>query len=71
MKMRLLYILYCTPTPAMWQQGSFNPFAILHVPIYRSPYPLRGGISGGGGGGGWAQNAGTFFGGAGGGGGPV
>jgi hypothetical protein len=33
--MRLLYILYCPPTPAKWGQGSFNPFAILHVPVYR------------------------------------
>ena len=41
MKMRLLYILYCPPTPATWGQGSFNPFAILHVPIYRSSNPLR------------------------------
>ena len=46
MKMRLLYILYCPPTPATWHQGSFNPFAILHVPIYRSsppPRPIEGG----------------------------
>ena len=39
MKMRLLYILYCTPTPATWREGPFNPLAILHVPIYRSPSP--------------------------------
>jgi hypothetical protein len=39
MKMRLLYILYCPPTPATGRQGSFNPFAILHVPIYRSSPP--------------------------------
>ncbi len=39
MKMRLLYILYCPPTPATWRQGPFNPLAILHVPIYRSPPP--------------------------------
>ncbi len=39
MKMRLLYILYCPPTPATWRQGPFNPFAILHMPIYRSPPP--------------------------------
>ncbi len=42
MKMMLLYILYCSPTPATWVQGYFVPFAILHVPIYRSsPPPLR------------------------------
>ncbi len=39
MKMRLLYILYCPPTPAMWRQGPFNTFAILHMAIYRSPPP--------------------------------
>ncbi len=39
MKMRLLYILYCPPTPATWRQGPFNPFAILHMPIYQSPSP--------------------------------
>ena len=37
MKMRLLYILYCPPTPATWRQGPFKTFAILHMPIYRSP----------------------------------
>ena len=47
MKIRLLYILYCPPTPATWRQGSFNPTAILHVPIYRSPPPLRGPSRGG------------------------
>jgi hypothetical protein len=49
MKMRLLYILYCPPTPATWRQGSSNPFVILHVPIYRSPPPSaahRGGRGG-------------------------
>jgi hypothetical protein len=35
-KMILLYIFYCSPTPAISVQGSFVPFAILHVPIYRS-----------------------------------
>ena len=41
MKMRLLYILYCPPTtPATWRQGPFNTFAILHMPIYRSPPPI-------------------------------
>ncbi len=51
MKMRLLYILYCPPgpTPATWRQGSSNPFAILHVPIYQSPPPLRGPSRKGGG----------------------
>ncbi len=49
MKMRLLYILYCPPTPATWRQGSFNPFAILHGPIYRSPSPPPWPIAGGGG----------------------
>jgi hypothetical protein len=47
--MRLLYILYCPPTPATRRQGSFNPFAILHVPIYRSPLPPPLPIAGGGG----------------------
>ena len=37
MTMRLLYILYCPPTPATWRQGPFNTFSILHMPIYRSP----------------------------------
>ncbi len=41
MKMMLLYILNCSPTPAMWVQGSFVPFAILHAPIYRYSAPLR------------------------------
>ncbi len=45
--MRLVDIFYCSPTPATWRQGSFNPFAILHVPIYWSPPPRR--IAGGGG----------------------
>jgi hypothetical protein len=40
--------LYCPPTPATGRQGSFNPFAILHVPFYRSPPPPRP-IAGGGG----------------------
>ncbi len=41
MKMMLLYILYCPPTPATWVQGSFVPLAILHAPVYRcSPHPL-------------------------------
>ncbi len=39
MKMMLLYILYCSPTPAMWVQISFVPFAILHAPNYRSSPP--------------------------------
>ena len=39
MKMMLLYILYCSPTPATWVQGSFVPFAILHAPIHRSSLP--------------------------------
>ena len=41
MKMRLLYILYCPPTPATWRQGHFYTFAILHRPICRSlpPHP--------------------------------
>ena len=49
MKMRLLYILYCPPTPATLVQGPFVPFAILHVPIYRSP-PSAAHRGGGGGG---------------------
>ena len=49
-KMRLLYILYCPPTPATWVQGSFVPFAILHVPIYRSSPPPPAHPGGGGGG---------------------
>ena len=43
MKIRLLYILYCPPTPNMWLQGSFNPwpscidwFAAPPSPILRS-----------------------------------
>jgi hypothetical protein len=51
MKMRLLYILYCSPTPARWVQGYFVPFAILHAPIYRSSPPPPPAHLGGGGGG--------------------
>ncbi len=61
MKMRLLYILYCPPTPATWMQGPFVFFAILHVPIYRSPPPSgpsRGRVR-------WAHHAVTFLAGAG------
>ena len=47
MKMMLLYILYCYPTPATWVQGSFVPFAILHSPIYRSSPAHLGGGGGG------------------------
>ncbi len=51
MNMRLLYILYCPPlTPTMWVQGPFVPFAILHVPIYRSSPPPPAHLGGGGGG---------------------
>ncbi len=50
MKMMLLYILYCFPTPATWVQGSFVPFAIVHVTTYRScpPPPAHLGGEGGG-----------------------
>ncbi len=41
MKMMLLYLLYCSPTPGTWVQGSFVPFAILHAPIYQPWPPLR------------------------------
>ena len=37
MKMRLLYILYCPPTPATWRQGHFYTFAILYRLICSSP----------------------------------
>jgi len=30
MKIMLLYILYCPPTPNMWLQGSFNPWPSYH-----------------------------------------
>ncbi len=50
MKMMLLYILYCYPTPATWVQGSFVPFAILHAQIYRSSPPTPAHLGGGGGG---------------------
>ena len=49
MKMMLLYILYCSPTPDTVVQGSFVPFAILHAPIYWSPPPPAH-LGGGGGG---------------------
>ena len=68
MKMRLLYILYCSPTPATWVQGSFIPFAILHVPIYWSFPPPSGPSRGRGR---WAHHAVTFLAGAGRGGRPV
>ncbi len=48
MKIRLLYILYCPPTPATWRQGSFNPFAMC--PFTGPPSPPRP-IAGGGRGG--------------------
>ncbi len=49
MKIMLLYILYCSPTPATWVQGSFVPFAILHAPIYRSSPTPPAHLGGGGG----------------------
>ncbi len=59
MKMRLLYILYCPPTPATWVQGPFVPFVILHVPIYRSSPPPPSGPSRGRGR--WAHHGVTFL----------
>ena len=42
MKIRLLYILYCPPTPNMWLQGSFNPWPSYHQSSLPSPpHPHR------------------------------
>ncbi len=41
MKMMLLYILYCSPTPATWVQGSFVPLPSCMRQFTSPPSPLR------------------------------